>query len=280
MTRSVTGCEAGAGVPVPMNATLASCADLGFFDSGDGLATLTTVVSPSWSVGVWVALAAVVLQWVWAVDVITGQTWRAGALLPHGIFLRASRFTSSFYTLALVFTGTYIVLKYMAFGAQPSSVTVTRGGAEITVALASVFANVGKVGNGAIITVASSIATLWFSFAGINSLVARNAADAYADITLSALIECRAAGKGPCDSHDSDAGVPSPVVQSIAAPMLHLDAKDCDQRLKAWFENRGLVKRLPWRDVRWLRRCPSDLVADAAAWIKSGEGAAAATSLN
>lgn len=95
MTRSVTGCAAGAGVIVPANATLTSCAELGYFEGGNGLATVTTnLASPIWSIGVWLSLAAVVFQWVWAVDVITGQTWRAGALFPYGIFLRASKFNT------------------------------------------------------------------------------------------------------------------------------------------------------------------------------------------
>lgn len=273
MTRPVTGCSLSA--HVPSNSTLSSCATLGFFETGGGLATVSTSPSPSWCLSLSVALAAVVFQWVWAVDVITGQTWRAGALLPHGIFLRTSKFNGWFYTLALIFTGTYIVLKFVAFGTQPSTVTVSRSGSQITVALASVFStNVGAIGDGGLITLAASIATLWFSFAGVNSLVARHANDTYADTTVSMLIECTAAGKGPCELHDARApGVPTPVLQALAKPMLHLDAEEVDKRLRDWFDKRGLKARFPWRDARWLRRCPPDVTADAAAWIKGGAAA-------
>ena len=276
MTRPVTGCSLSASVP--SNSTLSSCASLGFFETGNGLATLSTSPSPWWCFSLSVALAAVVLQWVWAVDVITGQTWRAGALLPHGVFLRTSKFNTYFYSLALAVTGTYIALKFVAFGTQPSTVTVNRSGSQITVALASVFANVGAIGDGGLITLAASIATLWFSFAGINSLVARHASDAYADVTVSMLLECKSASKGPCESHDVAApGVPTPVIQALAEPMLHLDAEEADKRLRGWFDSRGLKARFPWRDARWLRRCPPDVIADAAAWVKTCSGSGTAS---
>ena len=66
-------------------------------------------------------------------------------------------------------------------------------------------------------------------------------------------------------------------MKSLSEPMLHLDASEADKRLRAWFDDRGISKRFPWRDARWLRRCPPHVVADAAAWIKSGEAATSAS---
>ena len=57
--------------------------------------------------------------------------------------------------------------------------------------------------------------------------------------------------------------------------LLTLDARECDARLRAWHAARGLQARVPWYNARWLRRCDRDLVADAAAWLKQGEGAGA-----
>ena len=163
-TRTVTGCAAGANAAVASNSTLASCAALGFFDSGAG-ASVRTAPPSSWTGGLFLMFLAVVLLWVGAAVFITCQTWRASALLPHGIFVRAVRFNGRFYFSALVVTGLYIVCKYLTFNSQPSTTTViSRGGTVITVRLAAVFEQGGAIGHGGLAALGASLATLGRSF--------------------------------------------------------------------------------------------------------------------
>lgn len=275
-TRAVVGCAEGAGVPVPANATLASCASLGFFDGvGAGGATLTTAPPPAWSSGLFLALCGVCALWVAAAWVVAGQSFRASALLPYGIYVHVKTFNRQFYSGALVCTVLYMLCKYAAFGAQPTSVTVTRGGRDLTAALAGTFAPVGPVGQGGLAALGASLATLWLSFAGISALVLRHAADAYADVTVSALVECSAAGGGACDSHDVRAAGPggtTAVLAALAAPMLRLDSREVDVRLRRWWEVRGLKPRVSWLRARWLRGCDAELTRDAVEWVRDGGG--------
>jgi len=279
-TRAVTGCAPGAGAAVPANATLASCAALAFFDGGAGAAVVTSP-PPAWTGGLFLLLLAVVGLWAAAAWAIAGQTWRASALLPHGVFVRAEAFNARFYGAALALTGCYVLLKHATFAAQPASVTVERGGGAVTAALAGAFASGGAVGHGGLIVLGASLATLWLSFSSVSALLSRNAADAYADVSLAALVECAAsagagagAGGAACAAHGAAApGAPSPVLAALAAPLVRLDARDVDARVRAWWVARGLGARgHAWRAARWLRGCDRELVADAAQWVREGGG--------
>ena len=274
-TRSVTGCALGANATVPANATAASCAAAGYFDCSPSL-TVTTAPPAPWVSGLFCMLLVVVLYWLGVSWIIAMQNWRASALLPHHILVRVRSFNGAFYGVAVALTSLYIWLKYATFSAQPRALQLRcgpGGGAAITAALSEVFASVGAVGQGGLVTLGASLLTLWLSFSAVSSQVSRYAHDALADVTITSLLVCEGAGGGgaPCDSHDGQPD--SPLLRALRGRFLRVESAALDGALKAWFEARGLRARgHAWGQARWLRGCDAGLVADAAAFVKGAQG--------
>ena len=253
------------------NSTLKECAALGLFECRPTLEAVTQVPS-GWITGLFLTLLVVVSFWFSVAWTLSCQNWRAGHLLPHGIFVRVKEFNASFYSTALILTCLYIYVKYAAFSSQPKVLQMGGCGVSgglITAHLSDVFPPVDGTGSGGLLTLGSNLVALWLAFSSMSALVSRYASDAFADVTLTQLLVCSSStGGGPCQSHD--VGEPSHVLSSLTKPFLHLTSSQVDAALHDWYTQRGLKGRgLHWHKIRWLLKCDPVLVADAATWLKS-----------
>jgi hypothetical protein len=215
-----------------------------------------------------------VLYWCAVAWIISMQNWRASALLPHHVLVRVKSFNAAFYSVALALTSLYIWLKYSTFAAQPRELQLQCGaGGALTAALSDVFASVGAVGQGGVLTLAASLLTLWLGFSAVSSQVSRYAADAFADVTITSLLVCegRAKADAPCESHDGQPD--SPLLRALRQGFYQVESAVLDAVLKQWYLARGLKDRgHRWDDARWLRKCDAETVADAAAFVKAQGG--------